>query len=258
VRTIEADDANSRLASRARFAPWAHAVGISLGLAAPATASAQTSPEAPDAHAASPVPVPASADAEVYVHIEGSTEAQLQRRVKGHPRRWENVCSAPCDQTVSLADTYRIAGAGIRRSHTFELQAQPGERKTLTVDEGSKVGAVFGFIGVFAGSAAVVIGLVGLAINTGATPPGSSASDHREGEEISVALLGFGLVSLAGGIVLLATNPPTGVSQTPLSAPAAGASWLGPSLLSGAVPVDTRRTSLVAPVLTIPIFSGRF
>src|ERR1019366_4215298 len=76
----------------------------------------------------------AAADATVYVHIEGSDPAQLQRD-NGDHRHWDTVCSAPCDQQVSLKETYRISGAGIRNSGPFTLSVQGGQREVLTVDE---------------------------------------------------------------------------------------------------------------------------
>jgi hypothetical protein len=224
--------------------------------------------------AAPPAPAAPAAptDATVYVHIEGSDAAQLQRDTGDH-RHWDSVCSAPCDQQVSLNDTYRISGAGIRNSAPFTLSVHGGQREVLTVDEGSKAGFVLGIVGVSVGSFAATIGLLVVLVSSAVDAIGdgtssSSRNDSGNGEAIGWTITGVGLAALVGGIVAIATNGRTGVSQTSLSASPAGLARTAPSVAFGPwVPSSfpafhalsgPRREAAAPPVVNIPLVSARF
>jgi hypothetical protein len=220
--------------------------GIHLAaLATPAAAFAQEAPT-PGVTARLPVESPGAAGG-VIVHIEGSTVAELQRDSGDH-RHWDPVCTAPCDQAVSPAFTYRIGGDGIRNSKPFSLH---GERETLNVDEGSTSGLVFGIVGVSVGGASVLIGCLVLLVNGIVRDIDGSTSQNSEAEGVGIGMVGIGLAAVVAGAYAIGTNARTHVTQgTPPASPSA---WLP-------TPQDTRRDAAWArpPMVGIPLFGGHF
>ncbi len=202
--------------------------------------------------------------APVWVHISGSDGAELQRDLNGDHRQWVTVCTAPCDKAVSPQFEYRITGDGIRNSRVFSLAARGGERESLTVDEASRSGFVLGIVGVSVGSLVMVIGLVVVLANATASlvdsTDGVSMTSDRHGEAVGWGVSAVGLAGLIGGVVLIATNARTGVTQSGTAAQAAPApsdSWVRVPAFQ-----DARRAATpvgaLAPPMAIPIFGGRF
>jgi hypothetical protein len=172
----------------------------------------------------------------VWVHIDGSEDATLQR---DDGDRWRNVCKAPCNQAVSAAPRYRIAGDGLQNSKPFALR---GERETLHVDESPE--------GVFvAGIVATVTG--GLSLNVGLMVYFLSSFDQNQTTaRTGLTIVGLSVAALVGGIVAIATNAHSGVTQGPESSPAARIQTQ-----------DVSRDAAWAPRATevsIPLVSGRF
>ena len=235
--------------------PWQEIAHIERAAGVPTSSPSASAP---------PLPAAARAETTAYVHIEGSDAAQLQRDTGDH-RRWENVCSAPCDQAVPLEYSYRIGGAGIRNSRPFGLVDENGKRHTLYVDEASKTGFALGIVGVSVGALAATIGLLVVLVGEGEGALSSNGITRQDGssaEEIGGAIAAIGLGALVGGIVLIATNAHTGVSQTP-PATSTGLALRPPSIALGPslrLPVlrAARTEALAAPMVSVPLFSGAF
>lgn len=238
-----------------------------LGLAIPAAASAQTAP---------PAAAPASAtdsDADrVWVHINGSDVAQLEQDTTGDHRHWQTVCSAPCDESVPSKYTYRITGDGIRNSRMFTLRAQNRGRETLNVDEGSKGDFVLGIVGASVGGFVMMIGfavvLVNAASNAFTAADGASSQNEGNGETIGWITVGVGLASIVGGVILLAANARSDVSQTTVSTHAGVCLPIGSPALGASTGVSARWPVLGGgshenlardvPTMGVPLFGGRF
>jgi hypothetical protein len=233
--------------------PWQDIARIERGSAAPAPAA--TTPAGGDA-------------APVWVHIEGSEAAQLQRDSSGNHREWTTVCSAPCDQAVSPQFDYRIAGDGIRNSRIFTLSAHGGEHETLAVDEGSRGGFVLGIVSTSVGGLVMVIGLVVVLANATARlvdgSDGASSSGDRNGETLGWGISAVGLAGIIGGVVLIASNSKTGVTQSSAPHPTGVLPSIpGAPMIGFRDPLrDGARESILkgafAPAVGIPIFGGRF
>lgn len=197
----------------------------------------------------------------VVVHIEGSETAQLQRDANGNHREWVTVCSAPCDKAVSPQYDYRISGDGIRSSRVFSLSARGGEHETLTVDEGSRGGFVLGVVSASVGGLVMVIGLFVVLVNATASlvdgSSGMSSSPDRSGETLGWGISAVGLAGIIGGVVLIASNARSGVTQSSTSVS------LLPSSPWTPVPAfkDALRESIpkaaFAPI-GVPLFGGSF
>jgi hypothetical protein len=235
-------------------------------LAASPTAFAQATPESTAAPIAAPMPgTPART---VLVHIEGSDVAELEVDTVGDHRRWVTVCSAPCDKAVSTEFSYRIAGDGIRNSRVFTLRGT--DHETITVDEGSKAVFAVGIVGASVGLLVTSIGLVVLLLNAlsrDLVTDGSTLRTDNGGETAGITITCVGLAGIIGGVVALATNARTGVTQGSVTSPAAWlplGGWASASGSSGAMKdafKDARRDSGTAglpPTFGVPLFGGRF
>jgi hypothetical protein len=179
---------------------WAHVVWMTAGFAAPATGYAQ---------AVTPPP-PLPADAMVTVHLAGSERAELQRDTGDH-KHFETVCSAPCDEQVFLKGSYRIGGDGVRSSKPFSLAETGPQGRTLYVRERSKGGFVLGIVGASVGFPVLGAGIL-IAV--------PSALDEGPGDDnhlgwLAATLFFTGLAMAVGGLVLMASNRHSGVSETP-------------------------------------------
>lgn len=233
--------------------PWQDIARIERGSAAPAAAAT-----APSAAEAPPV----------WVHIEGSETAQLQRDTSGNHREWTTVCAAPCDKAVSPQYEYRIAGDGIRNSRVFTLSAGAGEHETLTVDEGSRGSFALGIVSASVGGLVMVIGLVVVLANAAARlvdgSNGASTSGDRGGETLGWGISAVGLAGIIGGIVLIASNSKSGVTQSSASSPGGGLTLTPGAPMIGFRDAfrDGARESILkgafAPAVGVPIFGGRF
>ena len=198
----------------------------------------------------------------VWVHIEGSDVAQLERDESGNHRQWVTVCSAPCDKAVSPLYEYRISGDGIRSSHVFSLSAHGGEHETLAVDEGSRSSFVLGIVSASVGGLVMVIGLFVVLVNATASliqdGSGNVSSGNRNGETWGWGISAVGLAGIIGGVVLLASNSKSGVTQS-----IAGSATLLPSTPWTPIPgfkeaMQSIPKAPFAPAMGIPLFGARF
>jgi hypothetical protein len=238
-------------------------------LASPSVAFAQATPDS-SAPITAPMPgTPAPrAPSTVQVHIEGSDVAELQVDTVGDHRRWVTVCTAPCDKAVSTEFSYRIAGAGIRNSKVFTLQSR--DHEILNVDEGSKTIFVVGIVGASVGLLVTTVGLFVLLVEALSRDlnEGSTLQNSGVSETPGITITCVGLAGIIAGVVGLATNARTGVTQGSVSSPDAWlppGGWVSASGTGGALRDavrDARREPGVAaalpPMLGVPIFAGRF
>jgi hypothetical protein len=210
---------------------------------------------------AAPVPA-APAEATVYVHITGSDGAELQRDT-GDRRKWDVVCTAPCDVAVPAKETYRIGGAGIRNSRPFNLGDDGGKRRTLYVDEASKGSFALGIVGLSVGALTAMVGVLIIAVDAAVSDlDGQNGNNSNDGATAGGITVAVGVGLIIGGAVLLGGNVRTGVSQTPPST-SGDATVLGPSIALGGralSPVlrEAPAQRLAPPVTSVPIFSARF
>ncbi len=245
-------------------------------LASPSVAFAQETQEPPAAPLTARFPAAsATAGAQVWVHLEGSEVAELQQDRVGDHRQWVTVCTAPCDTAVPSEFSYRIGGEGIRHSRVFTLHSQGSDRQTLTVDEGSKAAFAGGIVGASVGVLFVSIGLVVLLLNAaeGAinSTEGGSGQSSGNTETVGVAFSVLGLVGIIAGVVVLASNARTKVTQGSAASPAA---WLPPTGWASAAGVpgvngafkdafkDGRRdagwAAALPPMIGVPLFRAHF
>lgn len=100
------------------------------------------------------------ANATAIVNLSGKTETVLPVLEVRHGSRWTLACSAPCEQPMPLAGTYRINGTGVVMSAPFTLLGQPGEHVSVGVREGDDGGKKTAILVSAAGGAAIVVGAV--------------------------------------------------------------------------------------------------
>jgi hypothetical protein len=153
-------------------------------------------------------PPQAPAKRTAFVHIESDRPVRLEA-VEGR-KSYRFVCTSPCDMEVDLGEHYRIAGDGVRATSDFELNAQQGQRVLIDVETSSKAGFVWGIVVVSVSPVVSLVGLVVYAISS--TGPLSSSSGQTVG-----AAMGFGgLIGIALGTVLIASNASSKATQGPL------------------------------------------
>jgi hypothetical protein len=244
-----------------------------VALASPPTAFAQTAPATTEVPMTAPMPAPsATAGSSVWVHLQGSQVAELQQDTVGDRKHWQTVCLAPCDQTVSSAFAYRIAGDGIRNSRVFSVHAQAGDRETIDVDEAYTSGLVLGIVSASVGALAMAVGLFVVLVNSLADSLDGTGTSNSGGETGWV-IAGVGLAGVIGGAVAIANNARTGV--TPGVASSSPAAWLrsggwrgwesGGAGITGAWNDALRDASRKAgpvgglpPVVGVPLLGGTF
>jgi hypothetical protein len=262
----------ARISNIARLVAGVHFAA----LASPSLAFAQEAQEPPAAPLTARLPpANAMAGAQVWVHLEGSEVAELQQDKVGDHRHWVTVCTAPCDTAVPSEFSYRIAGDGIRNSRVFTLHSQGSDRETISVDEGSKGAFVGGILGASVGLLFLSIGLVVLLVNAAASEingaEGGSGQGDGSTESVGVAFSVLGLVGMIAGVVVLASNARTKVTQGSAASPAA---WLPPTGWASAAGVlgvngafkdafkDARRDSgwaaALPPMIGVPLFRAQF
>lgn len=97
-------------------------------------------------------PAPAAAAHEmVVVHIDAPQEVRLQVK---NDDDWETLCTGPCDKPVPQDGTFRITGDGIRNSKDFHLD--PGNKTTLKVEPTASGGHTAGVVLTIVGGAALL------------------------------------------------------------------------------------------------------
>jgi hypothetical protein len=213
-------------------------------------------PPAPSGPAPTPAGPPAPPPAMIPVHVEGPEGAELQRAAGSDG--WKTVCNLPCDKQLPTGTHYRIAGEGLRTSADFTLEADAGQRETMSVNGGSKGLHTLGIVGIIVGATATPIGLlvalVGYAIRGGCDLTLGGCSNDGSGTiAAGWTLTAIGVGSLIGGIILTVNNSKTTVSQ---------------QVTTGAAPEAFKRTPTwreagavdrsVPPAFGIPILSGTF
>jgi hypothetical protein len=131
---------------------------------------------------------------------------------------WTPECLSPCDLRLPTSGVYRLRANGIKTSAPFSILAPADRYETLRVKEGNQ--ALF-----LSGIAAVVIGpaVPALAvIPPSALPSGLSSVTPAD---ILAATIVLGSAILVTGIVLLANNATTSVSQQSTPAPSVVPFW---------------------------------
>ncbi len=216
---------------------------------APATAAKPTVVVAP-------APGPQGA---AYVHIDADSDIRIERQVGA---QWVGMCNAPCDRDLPLEGIYRIAGAGVRNSHTFHLSAShPGDRIIIAVNPASKGGFVGGIILASIGAPVFILG--GFVLLIVAAVDASTHSDTGAAKAVGWTMFGIGAAGIIGGIVLIANNASTGVDQFNEAAKPAGHAFLPGSDVWKRGPVfprleEGKNSPAPANAVAVPIFTGRF
>jgi hypothetical protein len=185
----------------------------------------------------------------VHVHLETTSELFLERQ---RGSEWVIVCKAPCDEMLPLEGYYRIAGSALRDSKPFRLDGAPGDHLVISTETGSATAydagvfmAVTGGLGLAAAGWILYYELI-------------NSIDYRAGDGAEKGVT-FGLelgataaVVTTVGIVLIASNPPSVVTQNS-SASVAHAQVTGPAP-SWRAP-EFRGLPIAS---SVPIFSGTF
>ncbi|MEO8797913.1 MAG: hypothetical protein ABI551_08515 [Polyangiaceae bacterium] len=228
------------------------------------TTQAQQQPATPPASTPAPVET-----GRVWVHIEGGDGVDLESIItnatptgKRVTNGWATMCTAPCDQEVPLAGSYRLAGAGIRASHTFKLAGKPGDKVYIQADPASKGSFVGGIVLISVGAPVLVIGtfvelVVGL-INA-ASRVDNSYTDTSGAQVVGLSMMGLGVAGIITGIVLVAGNGSTKLDQTIASpgAPKAAAA-IGADVFKKMPVYHLGEGPTLPPLHSVPLFTGSF
>jgi hypothetical protein len=171
-------------------------------------------------------------DAETaWVHLTSDRPVTLERRSED-PGYWSPVCSLPCDTNVPLRAVYRITGRGTRASAPFQLEARPGERIVIDVKRAAVAGLAGGIVLVSTGPLVGLLGVALLAVTSSAQTSGALSATNSQNQGgvvgLGVVLSVGGLAMTVGGILMIANNAHTHVSQepTPQAAPPPNDAWL--------------------------------
>jgi len=234
----------------------------------------QVEPPAPAPAPQAPAPAaPAAPQKRVLVHIETTGQDVFLLADTGHA--WERVCSAPCDKWMSTDLNYKLAGPSVRQSKPFFLQGENGDRVVLDVNAASSGVFTLGVVGTVVGSVSLGIGalvwLVGVAENascsldastststTSTATAGCTSHDGNGAEGVGGTMMLVGLAVGVAGIVAIATNGHTSVSQDVEEPVKRGAprndAWLRLPTWSA----TTATTGSATPGFALPLFSGSF
>jgi hypothetical protein len=209
----------------------------------------------------------------VWVHVDGADNARIEQDRTGDGNVWEAICTAPCDKALPNAYAYRVTGDGIRDSAPFTLSGAANTRETLNVNEASKGGFVLGIVSTAIGGGVLAIGLFVVLIAAASKSIHETDSESTSGdtnaETVGWIMSAAGAAGIVGGIVLIASNSRTRVSQDGPPAPSTGSGnsdattpqWARvPGLNDGFN--DSRRrdvlTGSIPAAITVPIFGGHF
>ncbi|MDB4996968.1 MAG: hypothetical protein JWM74_4400 [Myxococcaceae bacterium] len=221
----------------------------------------QTTPAntAKPAVVAAPAPAPGPQGA-AYVHIDADSDIRIERQVGA---QWVGMCNAPCDRDLPLDGNYRMAGAGVRNSHTFHLAAsRPGDRIIIAVNPASKGGFVGGIILASIGAPIFLLGGFVLLI-VAAVDASSSRAETGPAKAVGWTMFGLGAAGVIGGIVLIANNASTGVDQFNEAAKPSAHAFVPGSDVWKRGPVfpqleEGKNTPAPANAVAVPLFTGRF
>jgi hypothetical protein len=177
----------------------------------------------------------------VRPHLEGADGLRLEQRGRGHDE-WFKVCDAPCDRSVPLDGTYRVAGPDIVTSGDFQLHGRIGERIDVTVDPttterretgkgiliggvvavgtGLTLATVYAAVGVAAAASnagCAVTGVFDGSTSSGVSTSGSASCGNASAPKgllwASVGTLVLGLGGMVAGLVVMT---PTEAKQAPV------------------------------------------
>ena len=205
----------------------------------------------------------------VWVHIDGADNVDLESVItdaapagKRVTNGWATICSAPCDQEVPLAGSYRLAGDGVRPSRTFKLAGKPGDKVYIQADPASRGGFVGGIVLISVGVPVLVIGtfvelVVGL-VNVASKADGEY-TDTSGAQVVGLSMMGLGVAGIITGIVLVAGNGSTKLDQT-IAGPAASknAAELGSDVFKKVPIYHQSEGPAIPPAHTVPLFTGTF
>ncbi len=227
--------------------------------------TAQAQPQATPT-ASTPAPVETG---RVWVHIEGGDGVDLESIItnaapagKRVSNGWATMCTAPCDQEVPLAGSYRLAGDGIRASRTFKLAGKAGDKVYIQADPASRGGFVGGIVLISVGAPVLVIGafveLVVGVINAASRVDGSY-TDTSGAQIVGLSMMGLGVAGIITGIVLVAGNGSTKLDQTIASPGAPKAAAALDADVFKKMPVYRQSEGPALPPLhSVPLFTGSF
>ena len=202
-----------------------------------------------------PLPLDAQGGATSWVHIEGSEAAILQFARRGADpntdESWIAVCSAPCNQPLPTAGTYRFVGPGLKASRPFTLTARSGEYETLRVHGASKGLFIGGIVTLAAGPPIAIF--VSLSVVLANDLDGSGAITGS-GRTVAAVSLGAAAALAVLGVGLIVSNLSTDASQNPFSP-------RPPAPNDGARLPTWRETPVEAalpPTVGLPLYGARF
>ncbi len=241
-----------------------------FALLAPASALAQTAqpPTVVIQTAAPPVvvvqapPPPAVvpqmlANPTVYADVQGDHSLLLEAF---DGSRWQTACQVPCRVELPLNRKLRVQGPGIRRSNPLELEATPGQHVAIDAEAGGSTGSlVGGIVATSLGGSGVLVGFFVWFAGAVCGIDNGVCSGSSGLETAGLVTMGAGAAVMVGGIVLIATNPRSSLTQTveglaPDPAARPSASWLR-------VPTwrDPRLDAVSLPTAMVtPLFSRSF
>jgi hypothetical protein len=211
---------------------------------------------------------PAAPRKQVLVHIEAPDKDVYLLADTGH--EWERACSSPCDKWMSTDLNYKLAGPSVRQSKPFSLQGENGDRVVLDVNTASSGTFTLGVVGTVVGSISLGIGalvyLVGAVENSTCsfdaststtTSAGCTSSKSGNGAEgVGGTMMLVGLVAGVAGIVAIASNGHTSVSQE-VEEPVKRGTPRNDAWLRLPTWNDTTKVS-AAPGMALPLLSGTF
>jgi hypothetical protein len=133
-----------------------------------------------------------------------------------HPRaslqqlrhRWEDVCLAPCNVAVDPGGSYRVGGASLRPTATFQVPRPSGD-VLVTAHVKSRARRLIGIGLTAAGLGGIVLGSV--AASSGTLPDTSDSTSGSsmmtaDARPVGVAMIGVGVAALVIGIIVWAKS----------------------------------------------------
>jgi hypothetical protein len=158
--------------------------------------------------AAPGVPAPSSPEPAAIVHVNADRQVVLERRDPGGGP-WTLACSSPCDIALPISSTYRVAGAGVRNTRPFHLDAHPDEHVTIDVNPASRGAFAGGIAMASAGLGAMVSGffvLVVVQANDDEAAAFGTHSTDTTATAVGWAFVAGGAALTVGGALLIGTN----------------------------------------------------
>jgi hypothetical protein len=197
----------------------------------------------------------------VWAHVAENDAAQLQEYQPDHGV-WATICTGPCDAGLVAGAYYRVTGSGIRESASFRLSGASGSHVTIDVKAGSKVFTGVGIalvpIGILAMLSGVALVFFGVMAEAGGSDAIGEPPDYNTLAVPGWTTFALGAAAVIGGIVLIANNASTSVTQQSAS-PQTG--LLRPGIGGRFVPTWREvmpEEQALPPVVGVPLWTGRF